>query len=46
MVNEDRLNLIGAGTVFRDVHLLVKINDDVPFLKALCKALIPRDDAG
>jgi hypothetical protein len=38
--------VIGAGTVLRDVHLWVKINNDVPFIKALCNALIPRDDAG
>jgi molybdopterin-dependent oxidoreductase alpha subunit len=38
--------VIGAGTALRDLHLAVKINGDVPFLKGLCKALIERDEIG
>ncbi len=35
--------VIGNGTVLRDLHLPIKINGDVPFLKGLCKILIERD---
>jgi molybdopterin-dependent oxidoreductase alpha subunit len=38
--------VIGTGTSLRDLHLPVKINGDVPFLKGLCKILIERDAAG
>ena len=38
--------VIGTGTELRDLHLPVKINGDVAFLKGLCKVLIERDDAG
>jgi molybdopterin-dependent oxidoreductase alpha subunit len=45
--NPQELNgVIGQGTALRDLHLPVKINGDVAFLKGLCKELIERDDSG
>lgn len=45
--NPQELNgVIGQGTALRDLHLPIKINGDVAFLKGLCKELIERDDSG
>ncbi|MGS2720346.1 FdhF/YdeP family oxidoreductase [Paraglaciecola aestuariivivens] len=38
--------IIGQGSALRDLHLGVKINGDVAFLKGLCKSLILRHEAG
>lgn len=35
--------VIGNGTALRDLHLQVKINGDMAFLKGLCRVLIERD---
>lgn len=35
--------VVGSGTALRDLHLQVKINGDMAFLKGLCRVLIERD---
>lgn len=36
--------VVGKGTALRDLHLPIKINGDVAFLKGLCRLIIERDD--
>jgi molybdopterin-dependent oxidoreductase alpha subunit len=38
--------VVGNGTALRDLHLALKINGDVPFLKGLCKELLEREASG
>lgn len=35
--------VVGGGTALRDLHLPIKINGDVAFLKGLCREIIERD---
>lgn len=35
--------VVGSGTALRDLHLPIKINGDMAFLKGLCRCLIERD---
>ncbi|GAA0858222.1 FdhF/YdeP family oxidoreductase [Aliiglaciecola litoralis] len=35
--------VLGQGTALRDLHLPIKINGDMAFLKGLCRCLIERD---
>lgn len=36
--------VVGQGTALRDLHLPIKINGDVAFLKGLCRLIIERDE--
>lgn len=37
--------VVGKGTALRDLHIPIKINGDVAFLKGVCKLIIERDSA-